>query len=114
MQEPQLSGVQRMVAARIIGVLARLADTVGADVTQEQAVAELHAITRDPVPLGYALGVCLHQAEVESTDNQPTIGLLRSAGADEDVAAAKLAWLRWRTDMESPHNWMRRRHQDSR
>ena len=99
-----------MVAARIIGVLARLADTAGAGVTQEQAVAELHAITRDPVPLGYALGVCLHRGEVESTDNQVTIGLLRSAGADEDVAAAKLAWLRWRTDMES-HNWLRRRHQ---
>ena len=44
-----------MAAARVIGAAPRLATS--GEVPREEAVAELHAITSDPVPLGYALGV---------------------------------------------------------
>ena len=97
-----------MAAARVIGAAPRLATS--GEVSREGAVAELHAITSDPVPLGYALGVFLHRVESESTSNQPAVDLLRAAGADEDIAAMKLAWVRWRADVES-HNWMRRKQQ---
>ena len=107
MQEPVLSGVQRMAAARVIGVAAQLSASA---VEGGNAVAELQAITTDPVPLGYALGVFLHHVETESTSHQAAVDMLRAAGADEEVAAAKLAWVRWRADKES-HNWMRRKQQ---
>jgi hypothetical protein len=108
MQEPVLSGVQRMAAARVIGAAAQLS---ASDVEGGNAVAELQAITTDPVPLGYALGVFLHHVETESTSsNQAAVDMLRAAGADEEIAAAKLAWVRWRADKES-HNWMRRKQQ---
>jgi hypothetical protein len=96
-----------MAAARVIGAAPRLAT---GEVSRDEAVAELHAITNDPVPLGYALGVFLHRVETESTSNQPVVDLLRAAGAQEDIAAMKLAWVRWRADVES-HNWMRRKQQ---
>lgn len=107
MQEPRLSGAQRMAAARLIGAVPRLA---AAGVGIADAVAELHAITSDPVALGYALGVFLHRVENEPTSNRPAVDLLRAAGADEDIALMKLAWVRWRADVES-HNWMRRKQQ---
>ena len=100
-----------MAAARVIGAAPRLATS--GEVSREEAVAQLHEITRDPVPLGYALGVFLHRVEVGEvglTSNQPVVDLLRAAGADEDIAAMKLAWVRWRADVES-HNWMRRKQQ---
>ena len=96
-----------MAAAKVIGAAARLAIP---GVTVDDAVAELRAISSDPVALGYALGVFLHLVDTESTSDQPAVALLRAAGADEDIAAAKLAWMRWRADMES-HNWARRRKQ---
>jgi hypothetical protein len=110
MHEPPLTGVQRLAAARLVSAVARLATPAGADVPRHEAIAELHAITRDPVPLGYALGVLLHGVETDSNPNQPAVDVLRSAGADEDVAAAKLAWMRWRAEKET-HNWMRRKQQ---
>ena len=88
-----------MAAARVIGAAPRLATS--GEVSRDGAVAELHAITSDPVPLGYALGVFLHRVEVGLTSNQPVVDLLRAAGADEDIAAMKLAWVRWRADVES-------------
>jgi hypothetical protein len=73
MEEPRLSGVQRMTAARIVGAAARLAAGAGHDMSTDRAVAELHAITTDPVPLGYALGIFLHRAETDSADNQAAV-----------------------------------------
>ena len=95
-----------MAAARVIGAAPGLA--TGGELPREEAVAELHAITSDPVPLGYALGVFVHRVEVGLTSNQPVVDLLRAAGADEDIASMKLAFVRWRADVES-HNWMRRK-----
>jgi hypothetical protein len=102
-----LSGVQRMAAARVVSAAARFA-LGGVEVSRDDAVAELQAITRDPVALGYALGVFLHRVETESATNQVSVDALRAAGAEEDIAATKLAWIRWRADVES-HNWMRRK-----
>ena len=99
-----------MAAAKVAGAAARM---VTVEVSRDDAVGELRAITTDPVALGYALGVFLHRVETESTSNQLVVDALRAAGADEDTATAKLAWMRWRAEKET-HNWMRRKQQGAR
>ena len=99
MRKPDLSEDQRAVAARITAML----DTPGAgDPAAEpaQALPALHTITRDRVVLGDVLGDFLHRVMVgtqaETVAYWPALELLRAAGADEERAAAKAAWLRHR------------------
>jgi hypothetical protein len=88
-----MSTREQLAAARVTGAAARL--TMGKDgmVPWDVAIAELRAITTDPVVLGQALGAYLHRVEQESAEWQETVELLRAAGADEVAAAAKLQQL---------------------
>lgn len=85
-----------MAVAKLSGAAARL--TVGSDkgMPRDRAVAELHAISTDRAVLGIALGDVLHRVETESAGYLVTAELLRACGADEAVAAARLAWQRER------------------
>ena len=59
------------------------------------AVAELQAVTRDGVVLGVVLGTALAAAELDGWRPYRELAeLYRSAGGDEQVAAAELAWRR--------------------
>jgi hypothetical protein len=91
-----LTGSQRMAVAKISGAAELL--TIGRyrATPLDRAVAQLRAISGDPVVLGTALGNVLYRVETESTGYQVTADLLRVAGADEDTAAATLAWQRER------------------
>jgi hypothetical protein len=95
---PHLTKTQRMAVAKISGSADRL--TVGRDkhVSRAEAIAELHEITTDPVALGTVLGNRLYRVEREGASGLATVDLLRAAGADEDAAAAKLAWLKRRDE----------------
>ena len=99
MRKPDLSEEQRAVAARVTAML----DTTGAgDPTADpaQALPALHAITQDRVVLGDVLGDYLHRVvagtQAETVAYWPALELLRAAGADEERAAVKAAWLRHR------------------
>lgn len=65
-----------------------------ADVPDERLVAELHAITRDPVLYGLALGAARSELEEWPGVGGRLVRLYELAGADEDVAAASLEWQR--------------------
>lgn len=67
------------------------------DAPHEVKVIAMHAISRDPVALGNALGAPLVDVEDGHDRMRPVVDLLRAAGADEAIAAAKAAWVRdWR------------------
>jgi hypothetical protein len=96
MRRPQLpSRRQRLDAAEVSGAVQNLVFGPGRDTPLEEAVAQLHAITRDPAVLGQVLGPYLVHAE-RSAVYAPAVQMLRAAGADEDAAAAVAAWLRER------------------
>lgn len=57
------------------------------------AIAELREVTTDTFVLGHVLGAYLAYRD-RSDAYQPAIDLLRAAGADEETAEAKAAWLR--------------------
>jgi hypothetical protein len=90
-----LDAAQRMALARISGIGQRWAFGDHRDRPRTEAVAAIHAVTRDPVVLGIALGGAIHQTEAEPR-GQGLVELYRAAGADEDVAAVNLAWQRSR------------------
>jgi hypothetical protein len=85
--------LDRMAVAMISGSASRLSIGRDKDVPRDQALAELHEISTDPAVLGHVLGGVLHRIETEHPYHLATAELLRAAGADEDVAAATLAWL---------------------
>lgn len=94
--QPDLTSGQRMALARISGAAQLLSIGRERDMRRDWAVARLHGISTDPAVLGAALGDVLRRIEVESPTYAVTAELLRAAGADEDVAAARLAWQRER------------------
>lgn len=102
-RRPDLSTAQRLAIAKLSGTVERfvLRDRQDADVRRDEAdevgrvVDELHEVSRDPGVLGEVLGAYLARAEYLLA-LQPAVELLRAAGADEDVAAARAAWLRER------------------
>lgn len=96
MHHPDLSTTRQQIqAAEVTGAVERY--TLGRDqgATDEQALAELHGTTRDPLVLGHVLGAYLVRAEASPAYGR-AVELLRVAGADEDAAALKAAWLRQR------------------
>ena len=59
---------------------------------REEAIAALHALTRDGVVLGVARGVALAAFEFDGWPSYCELAeLYKAAGADEHIAAAELA-----------------------
>ncbi len=91
MRRPELDERQRAEAARLTDLVDRLT-------AAEVAPAALREISGDRVVLGDVLGDYLHRVvagtQAETISLWPVLDLLRAAGADEERAAAKAAWLR--------------------
>ena len=96
MRKPDLDDEQRAVAARVTAMLD--AENSGPAADPVEAVPAVHAISRDRIVLGDVLGDYLHRVVVgtqaETVAYWPALEVLRAAGADEERAAAKAAWLR--------------------
>lgn len=92
---------RRIALAQISGLGQRLAFNPDcAHVTLAEAVAELHAITRDPVLYGMALGAAQAELDEWPGRSRDLVTLYRAAGADEQVATASLAWQRERRERQ--------------
>jgi hypothetical protein len=91
---PELSRKQRLEVAQVSGTVERMLVTAG-PIHVDDAVAEVRAVSRDPLVLGQVLG-----AYVVRTETEPRFAvvaeLLREAGADEERAEQVAAWQRWR------------------
>lgn len=96
MRCPELTSRQRLQVAYIAGHVQRLGFGNLSHLTLEEKIADLHALSTDPVVLGHHLGDCLANADEIWPGFQACADLLRAAGADEQAAAAKLAWRRWK------------------
>jgi hypothetical protein len=93
---------RRLALAKIAGAGQRWAFGDWRDRPREAAVADLHAITRDPVLYGLALGGALAQLEEWPRTPPALVELYRACGADEDVAARNLDWQRERSSYSRP------------
>lgn len=120
MRKPDLTEEQRAAAARITAMLdepgpgpaagpaanpgpaaspaSGSAANPGPAADPAHALPAVHAISRDRIVLGDVLGDYLHRVVVgtqaDTVAYWPALELLRAAGADEERAAAKAAWLR--------------------
>jgi hypothetical protein len=105
MRYPELTSRQRMAVAKVSGAAARLSTGRDRDMPRAEALAELRTITWDREVFGHVLGDVLADGEQQGTAEflTPTVELLRSAGADEDAAAAKLAWRRAEVGKRGEH-----------
>ncbi|WP_436532959.1 hypothetical protein [Actinoplanes sp. HUAS TT8] len=101
MREPELDERQRADAARVAAMIDRFAlgELAGGRL---EALPELRRMTSDRMVLGDVLGDVLHRvvvgSQAETISSWPVLDLLRAAGADEERAAAKAAWLRHRAE----------------
>ncbi|MBG0560739.1 hypothetical protein [Actinoplanes aureus] len=87
-----LDSRQRMEVAKMTGHADRLIQALGWSVGDE-AVAELHAISTDPVVYGIALGTTRAMIETGGWDHLgPLAELYEACGADEEVADRQKAW----------------------
>lgn len=100
-----MTAEQEMAAAKITGTAERYTLGIDRDTPREQALAELHEISRDPVVFGHVLGDVIMSCETESTGYQVVVDLLRAAGADEATAAEQVEWLRWRQTTRGSAPW---------
>jgi hypothetical protein len=99
-----LTAEQRLAVERLVGIGVRWTVGVRSDAPADP-IAEMHAVTRDGVVLGVALGTALAAAELDGWRPYRELAeLYRRAGADEGVAAVELAWQRDR----SMNNGLRR------
>jgi hypothetical protein len=90
-----LTADQRQTLARVVAVGVRWTVGGGSGLSQEDTVAALRQVTHDGVVLGVALGTALAAAELDGWRSYGELAeVYRSAGADEQVAAAELAWRR--------------------
>jgi hypothetical protein len=92
----------RLALAKIAGEGQRWAFGDWRDRPRAEAVAALHAITKDPVVFGLALGAALAQLEERPNTPPALVELYRACGADEDVAARNLQWQRTRSTFTRP------------
>ena len=94
MHKPELDEGRRAQAARVTAMI----EGLGPDDDYSDAVPALRAISRDALVLGDVLGDYLARvvagSQAETVSYWPVLELLRAAGADEEHAAAKAAWLR--------------------
>jgi len=97
MPKPELDERQRAEAARVTAMMDRLA-AEGLAGDYLEALPDLRKMSSDRIVLGDVLGDVLYRvivgAQAETISSWPTLDLLRAAGADEERAAAKAAWLR--------------------
>jgi hypothetical protein len=93
---PKLTGGQRLADARVSGTVERLMSSAG-PIPVDDAVAVVHAVSRDPLVLGHVLGAYLVRAETEDRF-AVVVDLLRAAGADEVRAQQVADWQRWRLE----------------
>jgi hypothetical protein len=90
----ELTAEQRLAVERVMGIGVRWTVGVRSSMLGD-AIAQMHAVTRDGVVLGVALGTALAAAEMDGWRSYRELAeLYRRAGADEVVAAAELAWQR--------------------
>jgi hypothetical protein len=96
-EEVTLTAEQRAALERIIGIGQQWTFGNRSDRPREEAIAALHALTRDRAVLGVALGVALAAFEVDGWLSYCKLAeLYRAAGADEHIAAVELASQRHR------------------
>lgn len=97
MRKPELNESQRAEAARVTAMIDRFAGERLAGGHLEALLA-LREVSDDRVVLGDVLGDVLHRvvvgSQAETISSWPALDLLRAAGADEERAAVKAAWLR--------------------
>jgi hypothetical protein len=99
MRDPDLPERQGIPVAELSGEVLRSTrgDSEIRNLPQDEKVARLLAISRDPAALGYVLGGLLAPEHPEyAAEDAEAVGLLRAAGADEDVAQRVAARLRER------------------
>ena len=95
MERVVLTAEQRVAVERIVGIGVRWTVGGSSDLLRGKVIDEMHAVTRDGVVLGVALGTVLAAAEMDGWQPYRTLAeVYRDAGADEHVAAAELAWQR--------------------
>lgn len=95
-----LRAEQRLELAKVSGTGQRWAIGPLRDRPLQEAVAAVHADSRDPVVLGVALGAALAGIELDRyASHQRLAELYRAAGADEATAVATLDWHRERARM---------------
>jgi hypothetical protein len=88
----KLDRAQRMAAASVSGHAERLVLALGRP-ADEQTVAELHAITDDPVVYGVLLGNTLGRIELTGWAHlEPLADTYRAAGADPEVTERQRLW----------------------
>ncbi|MEU1810937.1 hypothetical protein [Micromonospora aurantiaca (nom. illeg.)] len=88
---------QRLVLAELSGLADRYGTGTQRDVDRGRAVAELRAVTTDPVLLGITAGTKMADPTGVSG---PAVELLRAAGADMQVAAEQAAEVRARLEAQ--------------
>jgi hypothetical protein len=105
MPKPELDDGQRAEAERVTAMIDRLA-AEGSTGDHLEALPDLRKLSSDRVVLGDVLGDVLYRvvigAQAETISSWPAPDLLRAAGADEERAAAKAAWLR--SQAEASHD----------
>jgi hypothetical protein len=89
-----LSKKQRLEVAEVSGTVERMSATAG-PIHVDDAVAVVHAGSRDPLVLGQVLGAYVARAETEHRF-AVVVELLREAGANEIRAQQVATWQRWR------------------
>jgi hypothetical protein len=93
---------RRLELSKIAGAGQRWAFDEWKGRPRAEAVGALHAVSRDPVLYGLALGGALAQLEEYPQWGPALVELYRACGADEDVAARNLEWQRTRSDYSRP------------
>lgn len=96
MRHPDLRHTrQRLQAAHLSGECERLAVGDRKDLPDTEALRIIAEVTSDPEVIGYVLGSYRHRT-AELGAYRRAVDLLEQAGPDEDIAAAVLAWHRWK------------------
>ena len=91
MDKVVLTVEQRVALKRIMGIGHRWTFGNCSDRPRGEAIAALHASTRDGVVLGVALGVAMAAFEFDGWPLYRNLAeLYRAAGADEHIAAVEL------------------------
>lgn len=93
MDVARLKRAQRLTLASLSGVAARYGAGEERDAPRAQAIAAVHAVTRDPVLLGIQAGAAAADPQGMSG---PIVDLLHAAGADMAIAAEHEATIRAR------------------
>ncbi|SBT65812.1 hypothetical protein GA0070622_2825 [Micromonospora sediminicola] len=92
---PSLPETDRVVLAEVLGVAGRYGTGRDRDASRREALSQVRAVCVDPWLLGVAAGTVA--VGIPSGCAEPTVELLRNAGADMGVAADHEAEVRARS-----------------